>query len=765
MKRVISLLLAVALLCAMVPAVTVRAEAALSYTDLLLDINWTNIDCVGRQTPNSDSCSCFALAYSRTILDNTVHYFYEYNEYGNTEYSVNALWYVGQHNSAVYSSSNEVFKKLYSDLCNGKPVIVYVTGRGSSGHYITVVGFQNISSLDNLSEYNFLIIDPVFNDGHVAVNMGGVGYSLNSYRQVVYDQSSARVTFSAANNLACNHNYTSADTPASCTQDGLREYTCSSCGDTYSEPIGALGHNYVGVKTDATCDTAGYTTYTCSRCSDSYVEPADGWSEWSTEYPTAVPENLIQQKTQYSILEKEHTTSASNTLDGWTSCGTTYSDWGTVQTTTTKPTESDTLQITSTVQTGWGYYHWCNNYNDSGSWGVDSIDCAGASYYHSYVSGTALPQIAFADQGGQAAYGGTGSGAAACAYNFYVWFRNTGADVYTYSYQTRSEVNQFYKWSDEWSDWSDEEVAGNEDCQVKTQTVYRYYIGELADHNYNYAVTKEPTATATGVLTGTCMGCSNTTTETLPKLNTIDYTYSQVKAPSYTETGTGRYTWKVTTYGNFSFDVTLEKLVNANAPQIVLESKKVTKGKEFTVIVEVKNNPGFSYLEVTPVIPAALTLVKVENGELVSDFTKGKQYVWVADEDVTDDGLLLTFTFTADDSVEPGNYQVSFNVRTCGNYDEESVTLGVVAANIEVIDYIYGDATEDGVVDGFDVIRLKKYLANYDYDTESSTTDASQGADANGDGKIDGFDVIRLKKYLANYDYETGESTVILGPQ
>ena len=271
MKRVISLLLAVALLCTLVPTVAVRAETSLSYTDLLLDINWTNIDHVGRQTPYSYSCSCFALAYSRTILDNTVHYFYEYNEFGNTEYNVNALWYVGQHNSAVYSSSNEVFKKLYSDLCNGKPVIVYVTGRGSSGHYITVVGFQNISSLDNLSEYNFLIIDPVYNDGHIAVNMGGVGYSLNSYRQVVYDQSSARVTFSAANNLACSHNYTFADTSANCTQDGLREYTCSSCGDTYSEPIEALGHNYIGVKTEATCDTAGYTTYTCSRCGDSYA--------------------------------------------------------------------------------------------------------------------------------------------------------------------------------------------------------------------------------------------------------------------------------------------------------------------------------------------------------------------------------------------------------------------------------------------------------------------------------------------------------------
>ena len=91
--------------------------------------------------------------------------------------------------------------------------------------------------------------------------------------------------------------------------------------------------------------------------------------------------------------------------------------------------------------------------------------------------------------------------------------------------------------------------------------------------------------------------------------------------------------------------------------------------------------------------------------------------------------------------------------------------MAVVPGNIEVIDFVYGDATGDSAVDGFDVIRLKKYLANYDYDTETSTVEIGFGADANGDGKVDGFDVIRLKKYLADYDYETGDSSVVLGPQ
>ena len=37
--------------------------------------------------------------------------------------------------------------------------------------------------------------------------------------------------------------------------------------------------------------------------------------------------------------------------------------------------------------------------------------------------------------------------------------------------------------------------------------------------------------------------------------------------------------------------------------------------------------------------------------------------------------------------------------------------------------------------------------------------------DANGDGQINMEDVILLRQYIANYNYETGSSTVILGPQ
>ena len=78
-------------------------------------------------------------------------------------------------------------------------------------------------------------------------------------------------------------------------------------------------------------------------------------------------------------------------------------------------------------------------------------------------------------------------------------------------------------------------------------------------HTYSYTVTKAPTVAESGLLTGSCSKCSGTTTVTLPKLNTTDYSYTVTKAATCTADGTGRYTWKTTTYGSFSFDVIISK--------------------------------------------------------------------------------------------------------------------------------------------------------------------------------------------------------------
>lgn len=211
-----------------------------------------------------------------------------------------------------------------------------------------------------------------------------------------------------------------------------------------------------------------------------------------------------------------------------------------------------------------------------------------------------------------------------------------------------------------------------------------------------------------------------------------------------------------------SFPVTVKEDTTV---KVCVESKSATVGSTFTVNVFVENNKGFTYLELTPVIPEQVRLISVKNGALISDLTQGKQYVWVADGDITANGLLMTFTFTTADGIEPGDYEIGFIVRGCVNYDEQNVAVTVVSGKISIVNFTYGDANGDGVINGQDIIRIKKYLANYDYETGTSSIEIGNGADANGDGVISGQDIVRLKKYLANYDYETDTSTIVLGPQ
>ena len=554
---------------------------------------------------------------------------------------------------------------------------------------------------------------------------------------------------------------------ATCTATGTGRYIwkTTTYGSFYFDvSIPATGHNYTGKVTAPTCTAQGYTTYTCSICSNSYK---DGYT------------NATSHSYAYKATTNP-TTSATGILTGTCSKCSGTTTVKLPKLTTTDYSYAVTKAATCTA-TGTGRYTWKT------------------TAYGSFYFDVSIPTTGHSCVG-----------------------RETAPTCTKQGYMTYYCLNCSFTCVDRYTD--------------------------ATGHSYSYKATTNPTISAAGTLTGTCSKCSGTTTVTLPKLDAANYTYMVTTEPSYTATGTGSYTWNTTSYGIFRFDVTLDKLVailtrievesvpakteytigenldttglklkliysddstktvttgftvsdfsfvdagtktmtvtyedktttfnvtvtapkpeiDEKAPQIIIESKTATNGKDFTVTAEIKNNPGFSYLEVTPVYSSELTLVQVKNGELISDFTKGKQYVWVSDEDVKGDGLLLTFTFRLSEDVEPGSYQVSFNVRTCANYNEDIVTLNVVDGVIEVNDCIYGDVNGDGKVDGFDVIRLKKYLANYDYDAETSIVGVGAGADANGDGKINGFDVIRIKKYLANYDYESGESTIVLGPQ
>ena len=70
------------------------------------------------------------------------------------------------------------------------------------------------------------------------------------------------------------HEYTDAITKQpTCTETGIRTYTCTVCGQSYTEEVPVLGHDYHSeITVPATCTEKGELTYTCSRCDSTYTE-------------------------------------------------------------------------------------------------------------------------------------------------------------------------------------------------------------------------------------------------------------------------------------------------------------------------------------------------------------------------------------------------------------------------------------------------------------------------------------------------------------
>lgn len=83
----------------------------------------------------------------------------------------------------------------------------------------------------------------------------------------------------------CTHDYTCVSTTLpSCTGSGLDTYTCSLCGNTYTQTVAATGHTWeikqsVTTQYDDTGEliTEGYTIYECSTCGEQY-KSTDGAS-------------------------------------------------------------------------------------------------------------------------------------------------------------------------------------------------------------------------------------------------------------------------------------------------------------------------------------------------------------------------------------------------------------------------------------------------------------------------------------------------------
>lgn len=65
---------------------------------------------------------------------------------------------------------------------------------------------------------------------------------------------------------SCTWDGGAVTTNATCTDEGVKTYTCSVCGSTKTERIAQTSHNYVTDATSATCTEAGKNRIYCSIC-------------------------------------------------------------------------------------------------------------------------------------------------------------------------------------------------------------------------------------------------------------------------------------------------------------------------------------------------------------------------------------------------------------------------------------------------------------------------------------------------------------------
>lgn len=96
-------------------------------------------------------------------------------------------------------------------------------------------------------------------------------------------QSSDKNDASSVGVTQCDHDFVGeVITEVTCVKNGVKKYTCSKCGNFYTEAITATGkHDYVSkVTTEATCTKNGIKTYTCSKCNKSYTEKINASHSW-----------------------------------------------------------------------------------------------------------------------------------------------------------------------------------------------------------------------------------------------------------------------------------------------------------------------------------------------------------------------------------------------------------------------------------------------------------------------------------------------------
>ena len=202
--------------------------------------------------------------------------------------------------------------------------------------------------------------------------------------------------------------------------------------------------------------------------------------------------------------------------------------------------------------------------------------------------------------------------------------------------------------------------------------------------------------------------------------------------------------------------VTLYAVWKENAPTyattLTVSSTTASQGKEVSLNVSLAGNPGIIGINFQITYDKTrLKLIGYTDGAM-KDWGVGigesEKAIWIDEAADVINGNILTLKFQVLDNAPDGLAEVTVTGFKAAALDESAVNANIVAGGVTVTSRIPGDVNDDGEVDIFDCVRLKKYLAGFNVTINASN------ADVNGDGEVDIFDCVRLKKYLAGMSVE-----------
>lgn len=275
-------------------------------------------------------------------------------------------------------------------------------------------------------------------------------------------------------------------TAATCTTAGVKTYTCTrnGCTETKTEEIPALGHKWDDgtVTTSATCEAVGVKTYKCQNagCTETKTEeiPALGhkWDDGTvTKAPTCTEDGV---KTFTCLNDKNHTYTEPVPATGhaW--------DAGVV---TKEPNYEEDGERTYTCQNDKTHVH------------KEVIPALGYTFTETVVPPT-------------------------CTEDGYTLHTCNENPAKTYQDTPVAALGHQYK---EVTTPATCGTPGSVDnvCERCNDKQHVKDLPATGEHQWDEGVvTKEPTATETGIKTFTCKVCQATKTEDIPKVHNHDYT-------------------------------------------------------------------------------------------------------------------------------------------------------------------------------------------------------------------------------------------------